>query len=98
MREVWRFEDLHKENEAPGFVHRIKGYEVKHIQTIGETWLLVNNKSDNVDVYSVDSPTVVKQLNIQGRQMNCSVVTVDRVFIGCRDRRIFIYNKFTLEL
>ena len=98
LREVWRFEDLHKEHEAPAYVHRIKGYEVKHVQTIGETWLLVNNKSDNVDVYSVDSPNVVKQLNIQGRQMNCSVVTIDRVFIGCRDRRIFVYNKFTLEL
>jgi len=30
--------------------------------------------------------------------MNCSVVTVDRLFVGCRDRRIFVYNKFTLEL
>ena len=30
--------------------------------------------------------------------MNCSVVTVDRLFIGCHDRRIFVYNKFSLEL
>ena len=30
--------------------------------------------------------------------MNCSVVTVDKLFVGCRDRRIFIYNKFSLEL
>ena len=89
---------MHREHEAPSFVHRVKGYEVKHIQTIGESFLLVNNKSDNVDVFSTDSAMVVKQLNIQGRQMNCSVVTVDRLFIGCRDRRIFVYNKFTLEL
>ena len=30
--------------------------------------------------------------------MNCSVVTVDKLFVGCRDRRVFIYNKFSLEL
>lgn len=30
--------------------------------------------------------------------MNCSCVTVDKLFIGCRDRRIFIYNKLTFEL
>ena len=30
--------------------------------------------------------------------MNCSVVTIDKLFVGCRDRRIFIYNKFSLEL
>ena len=30
--------------------------------------------------------------------MNCSAVTVDKLFIGCRDRRIFIYNKFSLDL
>ena len=58
----------------------------------------MNNASDNIDVYSADSPNPIKTLNIQGRQMNCSVVTVDRLFIGCRDRRIFVYNKFSLEL
>lgn len=31
LREVWRFEDLHKADEAPAYVHRIKGHEVKHI-------------------------------------------------------------------
>lgn len=30
--------------------------------------------------------------------MNCSVVTADKLFIGCRDRRIFIYNKFNFDL
>ena len=30
--------------------------------------------------------------------MNCSVVTVDKLFVGCRDRRVLIYNKFSLEL
>ena len=98
LRDVWRFEDLHKEDEAPAYVHRIKGHELKHIQTIGENVMIMNNKEDNVDVFSTDSPNVMKVLNIQGRQMNCSVVTVDRLFIGCRDRRIFIYNKFSLEL
>lgn len=30
--------------------------------------------------------------------MNCSCVTSDKIFIGCRDRRIFIYNKLTFDL
>lgn len=60
--------------------------------------MLVNNADDNIDVYSLDSPTIIKSLNIEGRQMNCSVVTIERVFVGCRDRRIYVYNKFTLEL
>jgi len=59
---------------------------------------LTNSKNDNIDVYAQDSPQVLKSINIQGRQMNCSVVTSDKVFIGCRDRRVFIYNKFSLEL
>ena len=58
----------------------------------------MNNKEDNIDVYSADSHAPIKVLNIQGRQMNCSVVTVDKLFVGCRDRRVFIYNKFSLEL
>ena len=45
-------------------MHRIKGHEIKHIQTIGEHILLINNKEDNIDVYSQDSPNVMKTLNI----------------------------------
>lgn len=30
--------------------------------------------------------------------MNCSVLTSDKLVIGTRDRRIYIYNKFSLEL
>ena len=30
--------------------------------------------------------------------MNASVVTLDRIFIGCRDRRIFVFNKHSFEL
>jgi len=64
LREVWQFSDLHKEDEAPAYVHRIKGHEVKHIQTIGENIVLMNNSSDNIDVYSSDSPSPMKTLNI----------------------------------
>ena len=67
LRDVWRFEDLHKADEAPAYVHRIKGHEVKHIQTIGENIMIMNNKEDNIDVFSTDSPNVMKVLNIQGR-------------------------------
>ena len=67
LREIWKFEDLHKEHEAPAYVHRVKGFEVKHIQTIGESILLMNNKEDNIDVFSTESPNPIKTLNIQGR-------------------------------
>lgn len=30
--------------------------------------------------------------------MNCSIVTADKVFIGCRDRRVFIYSKSSFDL
>ena len=55
---------------------------------------LFNNKSDNLDVYSVDLPTFV----MQRHQMNCSFVMVDSVFISYPDHPIFVYKKFTLEL
>lgn len=31
LRDVWKFSDLHKEDEAPSYIHRIKGHEIKHI-------------------------------------------------------------------
>jgi hypothetical protein len=30
--------------------------------------------------------------------MNCSLIVGDKLFIGCRDRRIFVYDSFSLEL
>ena len=30
--------------------------------------------------------------------MNCSIVTADKIFIGCRDRRVYIYNKLNFDL
>ena len=56
LKNIWTFDDLHEKNTTPSYIHRIKNTEVKHIQTIGETLLLVNNKTDNIDVYSADSP------------------------------------------
>ena len=38
------------------------------------------------------------RLNIQDRQMNCSIEVGGLLFIGCRDRRIFVYNNDSLEL
>lgn len=98
LQRVWQFEDLHKPEEAPAYIHRIKGYEVKHIQTIGDNLLLVNNAQDNIDVFSTESAVPLKTLDIQRRQMNCSVVTLDKIFIGCRDRRLFVFHKFNLQL
>lgn len=98
LKNIWTFEDLHESSATPSYIHRIRNTEVKHLQTIGETLLLMNNKNDNIDVFSADSPQVLKTLNIQGRQMNCSVVTNDKLYVGCRDRRVFVYNKFSLEL
>lgn len=30
--------------------------------------------------------------------MNCSIIAGDFLLIGCRDRRVFVYQRFTLEL
>ena len=90
---MWRFEDLHNAEAPPAFIHRLKNTEVKHVGSVGEHLLLVNNSEDNVDVYGVDSPQVLKTLDIQGRQMNCSAELRDHVVIGCRDRRIYVFNK-----
>ena len=54
LKDIWSFEDLHSDDDAPAYVHRIKNYEVKHIQTIGENMLLINNQQENIDVYSTD--------------------------------------------
>ena len=43
-------------DQAPSYIHRVRNTEVKHIATIGETLLLVNNKDENVDVYGIDAP------------------------------------------
>ena len=29
MEKVWNFDDLHREDAAPAYIHRIKGHEVK---------------------------------------------------------------------
>ena len=29
--------------------------------------------------------------------MNCSVLTPDKLFVGTRDRRVYVYNKFSLD-
>ena len=67
LREVWSFDDLHMPEEAPAFVHRVKGHEIKHIQTIGEKMLIMNSADDNIDVYRTDSPNPIRSLDIEGR-------------------------------
>ncbi len=97
MQNVWNFNDLHNSRAAPEFIHRVKT-EIKHIGATGTNLIFVNNVDENVDVFQDNSPNVYKQLNIQQRQMNCSIVVGERLFIGCRDRRIFIYDVETLKL
>jgi len=57
----------------------------------------MNSQSDNIDVYNLQQPSAIRSLDIESRQMNCSVLTKDDLFVGTRDRRIFIFNKFTLD-
>jgi hypothetical protein len=52
---VWKFEDLHKMDAAPEYIHRVKS-EIKHLGVTGENLILVNNPDENVDVYLEDSP------------------------------------------
>lgn len=97
MKNIWKFSDMHNEHEAPAHVHRLPALDLKHINSIGESLVITNNKESNVDVYGIDSDFIIKTLNIQGREMNCSIVTQDRVYIGTKDRRIFVYTKRNLD-
>jgi hypothetical protein len=97
MKNIWKFEDMHNEHAAPAHVHRLPNLDLKHINTIGDALLISNNKDSNVDVFGIDSDFVLKTLNIQGREMNCSIQTEDRVYIGTKDRRVFIYTKKNLD-
>jgi len=67
------------------------------VNAIDHALMITNNKELNVDVYGIDSESVLKTLNIQGRDMICSLVVHDRVFIGTKDRRIFVFGKRNLE-
>ena len=64
LNNIWKFEDLHKEYGAPSFIHRLPKVDIKHINTVEGELLLTNNKDQNVDVYGIDSETVLKTLNI----------------------------------
>jgi len=90
LQNVWHFQDLHKPEAAPEYIHRVK-CEVKHMSSAGEKMVITNNSEDNVDVFLADSPQVIKELDIEHRQMNCSIVAGDFLLIGCRDRRVFVY-------
>jgi hypothetical protein len=95
---VWKFQDLHNEFSAPAHIHRLPKKDIKHVNTIDAELMITNNGTLNVDVYGIDSECVLKTLNIQGREMNCSVVAGDRVLIGTRDRRVFVFTKHNLEM
>jgi hypothetical protein len=66
LQNVWHFEDLHKPESAPEYIHRIK-CEIKHMASAGEKIVITNNAEDNVDVYLADSPQVIKELDIEHR-------------------------------
>ena len=55
MQNVWHFEDLHKPESAPEYIHRIK-CEIKHMASVGDQMVITNNAEDNVDVFLSDSP------------------------------------------
>jgi hypothetical protein len=93
LKNVWKFEDLHNEHAAPTFIHRLPKTDIKHINSIGDSLMITNSSDSNVNVYGIDSDLVLKTLNIQGREMNCSIETDERVYIGTKDRRIFVYGK-----
>ena len=55
LQNVWHFEDLHKPESAPEYIHRIK-CEIKHMASVGDQMVITNNAEDNVDVFLSDSP------------------------------------------
>ena len=56
LSQIWKFEDLHKADAAPAYVHRLKNTEIKHMGTVGEKLVITNNAQDNIDVFASDSP------------------------------------------
>jgi hypothetical protein len=56
LKDVWTFEDLHREHEAPAFVYRMRKCVVRHINTIGENFMIANSANDNVDIYDLVNP------------------------------------------
>lgn len=94
---VWNFDQLHDKHMAPEFTHRVKS-EVKHMNFVGEGLVIVNNADENIDVYLEDSPQKYTELDIQGRQMNTSMQLQDRLVIGCRDHRLFVFDVASLLL
>jgi hypothetical protein len=97
LKNVWKFEDLHNEHAAPSHIHRLPKLDIKHINTVGDSLMITNSQDANVDVYGIDSDLILKTLNIQGREMNCSIVSEERVYIGTKDRRIFVYGNRNLN-
>jgi hypothetical protein len=56
LQSVWKFEDLHNPDATPSFIHRLRDTQIKHMGTVGEKIILVNNNEDNVDVFGSDQP------------------------------------------
>jgi hypothetical protein len=65
--------------------------------TLGETMIITNNDQENISLYGYDSPQILRTLDIQNRQMNCSLVTADSLIVGCRDRRIHVFGRPNME-
>ncbi len=97
LNKIWSFQDLHRKDAPPSYVHRIQKCEIKHMATLGETMIITNNDQENISVFGYDSPQILRTLDIQNRQMNCSLVTADFLIVGCRDRRIFVFGRPNME-
>jgi hypothetical protein len=54
LKDVWTFEDLHRDHDAPAYIYRIRKCVVRHIQTVGDSFILVNSLNDNVDIFAFD--------------------------------------------
>jgi|688.fasta_scaffold211238_3 hypothetical protein len=52
LKDIWNFEDLHKDNLAPSYIHRVRNRIVKHIQVVGDSFVLTNSQNDNIDIYA----------------------------------------------
>ena len=54
LKDVWTFEDLHRDNVAPSYIYRVRKCVVRHIQIIGDSFLLINSVNDNIDIFGFD--------------------------------------------
>jgi len=72
------------------------GQAARHINCVGEDYILVVNSEHKVDVFKRGDPRKLKTLDIE--YMRYSLVIGDILFIGTEEKTLYMLNALTFEL